>query len=149
MKPLPAARSKARRFALQALYQMQLTGDSAATVESQFLADHEMKRVDTSWFHQALSEIAAGEDELVALFVDKLDRPLAEIDPVEKAVLLIGTWELKERIDVPYKVVINEAVELAKQFGASESHRYVNSILDILSRELRPVETARSGLQQN
>jgi N utilization substance protein B len=143
MKPTAAARSKARRFTLQALYQMQLTGDSASVVEQQFLNDHEMKRVDTTYFHDALSGIAAGQDSLLETIIPHLDRDLSEIDPVEKAVLLIGAYELKERIDIPYKVVINESVELAKQFGATDSFKYVNSILDQLAKLYRSVELTR------
>jgi N utilization substance protein B len=143
MKPIAAARSKARRFTLQALYQMQLTGDSASVVEQQFLNDHEMKRVDTTYFHEVLSGIAAGQDSLLETITPHLDRDLSEIDPVEKAVLLIGAYELKERIDIPYKVVINESVELAKQFGATDSFKYVNSILDQLAKLYRSVELTR------
>jgi N utilization substance protein B len=143
MKPIAAARSKARRFTLQALYQMQLTGDSASVVEQQFLNDHEMKRVDTTYFHEVLSGIAAGQDSLLETITPHLDRDLSEIDPVEKAVLLIGAYELKERIDIPYKVVINESVELAKQFGATDSFKYVNSILDQLAKSYRSAELTR------
>ena len=143
MKPIAAARSKARRFTLQALYQMQLTGDSASVVEQQFLSDHEMKRVDTTYFHEVLSGIAAEQDSLLEVITPHLDRDLSEIDPVEKAVLLIGAYELKERIDIPYKVVINESVELAKQFGATDSFKYVNSILDQLAKLYRSVELSR------
>jgi N utilization substance protein B len=143
MKAVAAARSKARRFTLQALYQMQLTGDSASVVEQQFLNDHEMKRVDTTYFHEVLSGIAAGQDSLLETITPHLDRDLSEIDPVEKAVLLIGAYELKERIDIPYKVVINESVELAKQFGATDSFKYVNSILDQLAKLFRSAELDR------
>ena len=143
MKPIAAARSKARRFTLQALYQMQLTGDSASVVEQQFLNDHEMKRVDTTYFHEVLSGIAAAQDSLLETITPHLDRDLSEIDPVEKAVLLIGAYELKERIDIPYKVVINESVELAKQFGATDSFKYVNSILDQIAKSYRSVELTR------
>lgn len=143
MKPVAAARSKARRFTLQALYQMQLTGDSASTVEQQFLSDHEMKRVDTTYFHEVLTGIAARQDDLLETITPYLDRDLSEIDPVEKAVLLIGAYELKERIDIPYKVVINESIELAKQFGATDSYKYVNSILDQLAKLYRSVELKR------
>lgn len=144
MKSVAAARSKARRFTLQALYQIQLTGDSATEVEQQFLCDHDMKRVDTSYFHELLSGIAAAEDTLLAAIIPKLDRDLKEIDPVEKAILLIGSFELMEKIEVPYKVVINEGVELAKLFGASESFKYVNSILDQLAKQYRKAELRKS-----
>lgn len=140
MKSIAAARRKARRFTLQALYQMQLTGDSASVVEQQFLSDHDMKRVDTTYLHELLVGIAAEEDALLETIKSKLDRDIGEIDPVEKAILLIGSFELSKRVDVPYKVVINEAVELAKLFGASDSFKYVNSILDQLAVKYREVE---------
>ena len=125
---------------MQALYQMQLTGDSAAEVERQFREDNNMKRVDTTYFHELLSGVAAKQEELLETIEPKLDRKLDEIDPIEKAILLIGTFELIERIDLPYRVVINESIELAKQFGASESFKYVNSILDQQAKEFRQTE---------
>ena len=140
MNPTAAARSRARRFTMQALYQMQLTGDSAAEIERQFLEDNDMKRVDTTYFHELLSGVAAKQEELLESIEPKLDRILDEIDPVEKAILLIGTFELIERIDLPYRVIINESIELAKQFGASESFKYVNSILDQQAKEFRQTE---------
>jgi N utilization substance protein B len=142
----PAARSRARRFVLQALYQMQLSGCSAADVETQFLQDFEMKRVDTDYLHDLLVGIEANRQELTEIFSAKLDRTSDELDPIERAVLWIGTFELAHRIDVPFKVSIDESVELAKQFGAAESHRLVNSVLDVLAKELRTVE--RQSLQE-
>ena len=127
---------------LQACYQMQFTGDSASVVEQQFLCDHDMKRVDTTYFHELLVGIVAQEDALLEAIKPKLDRDLKEIDPVEKAILLIGGFELMQRIDVPYKVVIDEGVELAKLFGASGSFKYVNSILDQLAKQYRQIDSA-------
>jgi transcription antitermination protein NusB len=143
MKSVAASRRKARRFTLQALYQMQLTGDSASVVEQQFLCDHDMKRVDTAYFHELLAGIADREEALLESIRPKLDRDMKTIDPVEKAILLIGSFELMDRIDIPYKVVINEAIELAKLFGASESFKYVNSILDQLAKHYRQVEAGQ------
>ena len=139
-KPTPAARSRARRFALQALYQIQLSGCSAAEVESQFRHDFDMKRVDTAYLHDLISGIDSELAELVDAFVPALDRPEGELGPVEKAILLIGTYELLHRIDIPFRVVINENVELAKQFGGSESHRLINSVLDSVARQHRTAE---------
>lgn len=136
----PAARGRARRFAMQALYQMQLSGCTASEAETQFRQDYDMKRVDTRYLHALLSGIEAHHDELVSAFSTKLDRANTELGPVERAVLLIGTFELVHRIDIPVKVVINENVELAKQFGGSDSHKLVNSVLDALAREARTVE---------
>ena len=136
----PAARGRARRFALQALYQMQLSGCSAREVEAQFRQDFDMKRVDRAYLHDLLVGIEANREALVEAFSPRLDRAEQELDPVERAVLLLGTFELVHRIDVPYRVVINENVELAKQFGASESHKLINSVLDALAGQYRPVE---------
>lgn len=144
-KVTPAARSKARRFAMQGLYQIQMTDCSASAVEQEFLQDHDMKRVDREYLHALLAGTSSRRQDLVALVSPKLPRAFAELDPVEKAILYIGSYELAHRIDVPYRVVINEGVELARQFGASESHKMINSVLDKLARELRIHETARPG----
>jgi len=125
---------------------MQLSGCSAADVEAQFLQDFEMKRVDTDYLHDLLVGIEVNKPELTEIFSAKLDRTCDELDPIERAVLWIGTFELAHRIDVPFKVSIDESVELAKQFGAAESHRLVNSVLDALAKELRTVE--RQSLQE-
>jgi len=136
----PAARSRARRFVLQALYQMQMTGCSASDVESQFRQDFEMKRVDTRYFHELLIGIEANMPELTEAYSAALDRDESELGAVERAALFIASYELIHRIDIPFRVVIDEGVELAKQFGASESHRLVNTVLDALARRFRTVE---------
>ncbi len=143
IKNSPAARSKARRFVLQALYQMHMTGTTAAEVETQFRQDHDMKRVDTEYLHDVLIGIAKNRSELIAQVTPQLDRKFEELDPVETAALKIGVFELMHRVDVPYRVVINEGVELVKQFGASESHKLVNTVLDSLAKIHREAEYAR------
>ncbi len=143
IKNSPAARSKARRFVLQALYQMHMTGTTAAEVETQFRQDHDMKRVDTEYLHDVLIGIAKNRSELIAQVTPQLDRKFEELDPVETAALKIGAFELMHRVDVPYRVVINEGVELVKQFGASESHKLVNTVLDSLAKIHREAEYAR------
>ncbi len=171
-KKTPAAKSRARRFALQALYQVQFAEASAGQVELQFRQDHDMKRVDTEFFHDLVSGImhARGdleqdiEDILVqnaegeaaaenqtdeGSEVENKPRSLDDLDPVAKAVLLIGAFELINRIEIPYKVVLNESIELAKQFGGAESHRFVNQVLDKMAKVKRKVEVdheaSRSG----
>ncbi len=139
-KVAPAARSKARRFALQALYQAQLTGDSLALIENQFREDHDMKRVDTEYLHDALKGVSESEEELWEVLVPCLDRPKDELTPVERGILLLGAYELQFRIDVPYRVVLDEAIELAQMFGANESFKFINSVLDRLSKTLRTAE---------
>lgn len=143
IKNSPAARSKARRFVLQALYQMHMTGTTAAEVETQFRQDHDMKRVDTEYLHDVLIGIAKNKSELIAQVTHQLDRKFEELDPVETAALKIGAFELMHRADVPYRVVINEGLELVKQFGASESHKLVNTVLDSLAKIHREAEYAR------
>lgn len=135
-----AARSKTRRFLLQALYQAQMTGEEIAGVIDPFIAEHNLKRADLEYFREMLRGIHNNESELIELITAKLDRGYDELDPIEKSILLLGACELKLRIDIPFKVVINEGVELAKSFGASESFRYINSVLDALSKDLRQIE---------
>lgn len=139
-KPSPASRSKARRFVLQALYQMHMNGDSAVDVFAQFTQDNDMKRVDTQYLRDLLLGIDAGRTELLELIKPKLERELTELDPIETSALLIGTFELSKKIELPFRVAINEGVELAKQFGGAESHKLVNSVLDSLAKELREIE---------
>lgn len=134
------ARSKARRAALQALYQWQVSGQDASDIERQFLAEQDMARLDVPYFQELLRQVPALHAELDAHLAPLLDRPLHEVDPVERAILRIGAYELKARPDVPYKVVINEAVETAKTFGGEEGYKYVNGILDKLAHTLRKTE---------
>ncbi len=144
MKKGTAARREARRLVLQALYQMELTGDNAGVVESQFRVEQDVKRADMSYFGELLSGIANSKLDLLQEMVPLLDRTVGELDPVEKSILLIGCYELMQRREVPYRVAINEGVELAKQFGASESYRFINSILDAVARLHRQVELPKS-----
>lgn len=138
----PAARRKARRFALQALYQWQLAGADLSEIELQFRTDNDMKKVDREYFHELLHGVPTHLDELDAALQPALDRKIAEVSHVERAILRIGAFELLYRLDVPYRVVLNEGIELAKLFGADESYRYVNGVLDKLARKHRSVEQA-------
>jgi N utilization substance protein B len=140
MKPSAAARSRSRQFLVQALYQAQLTGTEFALVVGSFTKENNMKRADVGYFTEVLQGIASDQRKLEGLIADKADRPLDELDPIEKGILMMGTFELCSRIDVPYRVVINEGVELARSFGGTDSYKYVNSILDSLAKELRQVE---------
>lgn len=136
----PSARRKARRFALQGLYEWQLSGNPSYEIEARYRVENAMHKVDLDYFHELLSRIPTLTDALDALFEPFLDRAFESLDPVELAALRIGTYELKYRLDVPYRVVINEGIELAKTFGASESHKYINGVLDQLAVSLRPHE---------
>lgn len=134
-----AHRKRARDLLVQALYQWRLAGHDPIQVEAEFRADNGTK-VDWEFFHHALSYIAAHAVELNRLFEAHLDRPLDQLDPIESGILQLGMFELSQRIDVPYRVVINECVELAKKYGATESHKYINGVLDKAARALRKTE---------
>lgn len=134
------ARSKARRCAVQAIYQWQVGGGAIGEVEAQFRAEQDLDQADVVYFSGLVQDVSAHAAELDAHMAAFLDRPVAELDPVELAILRIGVCELAYRPEVPYRVVINEAVELAKVFGAEQSHRYVNGIMDKAARELRRTE---------
>lgn len=134
------ARHLARRRAVQALYMWGMTGENVSDIEAQFLLEQDMKNVDIKYFKELIHKVPALVQELDQHITPLLDRPFDELDPVECAVMRLGVYELQHRIDIPYKVVINEAVELAKTFGAEEGHKYVNSILDKAAKKLRAVE---------
>ncbi|HHJ17479.1 MAG TPA: transcription antitermination factor NusB [Gammaproteobacteria bacterium] len=135
-----ALRTRARRFAMQALYQWDLSGNNLSDIERQFLEDEDFSRADRDYFHELLHKVPARLDEVEAAFADYLDRPVQEMDPVERAVLRMATYELMTRIDVPYKVIINESVNLTKKFGAEQAYKYINGVLDKAARTLRAVE---------
>jgi transcription antitermination protein NusB len=136
------ARSQARKLAMQALYQWQLTQQSAKDIESQFVADEEFGGADRDYFHELVDQCITREQELDRSTSKFVDRPLDQLDPVEHAILLIGMYELEHRLEIPYRVVINEAVELGKRFGATDAHKYLNAVLDRASKEKRGTERA-------
>ncbi len=138
---LAAERRKARHYAMQALYQWYMANADLTDIEAEFRAEYDFAPVDLEYFQALLHGVPAHVDELEAVFEPLLDRKLDELDPIERSLLRMGTFELKERIDVPYKVVINEAVSLAKKFGATDGHKYINGVLDKAARELRQAET--------
>ncbi len=132
---------------MQALYKWHMTAHDAAQIEAEFLTEYDMARVDTEYFHTLVHGAISKSDQLTPLFVEHLDRELKDLDPVELALLLLGVFELLESIDVPFKVVINENVNLAKKFGATDSHKYINGVLDKVAQTLRKVEvSAGSGI---
>lgn len=134
------ARSVARKLAMQALYQWQLTGQSAADINLQFLASEDSASADREYFTELLKGCVAASERLGQALASFVDRPLEQLDPVETAILMIGMYELRERTEVPYRVVINEAVDLCKRFGATDAHKYVNAVLDRAAREIRAAE---------
>ena len=139
-KTSAGARTRARELALQALYQKQLAGHDLSELHRQFHEQVAYERVDQDFFDESLSAIVNDEAELAEIIDRCIDRPRDHLDPVEYGVLLIGTYELKSRIDIPYRVVINEGVNLAKRFGALDGHKYINACLDKAAQELRQVE---------
>jgi N utilization substance protein B len=136
----PAARRKARRFALQALYEWSISQNPMFEIEARYRVENDMHKVDLDYFHELIHQIVAKVDEIDAAFQPHLDRKFQELDHVECAILRIGTFELMHRIDVPYKVVINEGIELAKDFGGTDSHKYVNGVLDRVAAQHRQLE---------
>ena len=135
-----SSRRRSREFALQALYQWQLSGDTADTLEKQLREAKGFDKLDEQYFLALLRGAISGVRELEEKLRPFLDRPLKELSPIEHGILLLGAYELANQPDVPYKVVINEAVELAKSFGGTEGHKYVNGVLDKLAAKLRPAE---------
>jgi transcription antitermination protein NusB len=134
------ARSIARKLAMQALYQWQLTQQTATEIKKQFLESEDSAGVDREHFEELVSGCIAKHEELATSLQPFIDRPLDQLDPVETAILMIGMFELQQRVDIPYRVVINEGVDLTKRFGATDAHKYVNAVLDRASRELRTAE---------
>jgi len=130
-------RHGARRLLVQALYQNQIGGHDVATLIQQFSASKEFTGIDADYFLVLLDEVMEGKDALDAQIIALADRPIEQLDPIERSILWIGVAELKWHPDIPVKVVINEAVELAKEFGALDSFRYINAILDNASNALR------------
>jgi len=136
----PRARRRARQLALQALYQWQMGGQAADELCAQFSASTGFGKADAAYFHELVQSIVAGCTRLESRIGEYADRELARIDPVERAILLIGLYELEHRPDVPYRVVLDEAIELARRFGAAGAHKYVNAVLDRAAGALRPTE---------
>jgi N utilization substance protein B len=135
-------RHRAREFALQGLYQWLLNNEAASTVAKHIRSAHGFDKADSEYFTELLNGTIAQSVELRETIAPAVDRPIAEISPIEHAVLLLGAWELKNKIEIPYRVVINEAVELTKSFGGIDGHKYVNGVLDRLAGSLRPDEAA-------
>lgn len=125
---------------MQALYQWQLTQQSAADIRGQFLESEDSAGVDREHFEELLTSCIEQNDAIAAALAPFIDRPLEQLDPVEAAILMIGMFELQHRLDVPYRVVINEAVDLCKRFGATDAHKYINAVLDRAAREIRATE---------
>jgi N utilization substance protein B len=142
-----SARRRAREFALQGLYQWLVGGQDIAAIEGHLMEHEEFAdieaRTDMRHYRDVLHGCIEQAEALRGHFAPFLDRPVNELSPVEHGILLIGAYELQHRAEIPYRVVINEAVELAKSFGGTEGFRYVNGVLDKLAQQLRPAEARR------
>lgn len=133
----PAARRKARILALQAVYSWQLSKNSIADIEHQMLIENDVSKVDVEYFKDLARGVTVNYKQLDEIVTPHLSRPFSDLDEVEKVVLRVSTYELKFRQDVPYKVAINEGIELAKLFGAEDSHKFVNGVLDKAVKDIR------------
>ncbi|MCH7830315.1 MAG: transcription antitermination factor NusB [Proteobacteria bacterium] len=139
------ARTRARELMVQALYQKLLAGHPTAELMSQFHEQVAYERVDQAFFDEQLPAISDSQEQLEEKIGELIDRPVDQLDPVERAILLIGVHELESRSDIPYRVVINECINLAKRFGALGSHKYINACLDFAAKSLRETETQAQG----
>lgn len=135
-----SARSRARQLAVQGLYEWHLSDNKIDDIASQCLDAKRGKNLDELYFEELIYKVSSMADVLNELLTPFLSRDIAEIDPVERAILQLGAYELTQKIEIPYKVIINEAIELAKTFGAEQSHKFVNGILDKVAEQSRATE---------
>lgn len=139
------ARERARRTAMQALYEVFLSNKTVAEILNRYVDDDSLKRADRDYFRKLVKGACEQRQQLDESIAPLLDRPLKELDPVELSILHIGVYELIYEPEMPSRAVINEAVELAKMFGATESHKYINGIMDRAARQLRPEQFPSSN----
>ena len=144
-KSSSGARTRARELMLQALYQKQIAGHECDELLAQFQEQAAYQRVDQAFFNETFTDICKSQEKLEEGISGVIDRPLKQLDPVELSILLIGIFELQSRVDIPYRVVINEGVNLAKRFGATDGHKYINACLDNAAQNLRETEIKGRG----
>lgn len=140
LKSFAKGRKKARRLSMQALYSWHLSNNELKDIEDHTLLEHAEDHFDRDYFKELLYQVPSHLLDIEKALTPHLSRPILELDPIELSVLQIATFELLKRPDIPYKVVINEALELVKMFGATESHKFVNGVLDKVARDLRQSE---------
>lgn len=138
-------RSASRELALQALYQWQLGGQEGPDIVHEFLAERMTPAADTEFFSELVVQATGRSAELDAGLAEFSDRPVVQLDPVEHAILMIGFYELAHRPEIPWRVVINEAVDLCRRYGSSDGHKFVNALLDRVARRYRARETGTAG----
>ncbi len=143
-KPQKSPRHRARELAMQGVYQWRVSGSDASEIEKHLLGEKNLGRYDKAMYTRLLHGVLSGHEALETLLSPHLDRSLDELSTVEFSVLLLAAFELSQQLEVPYKVVINEAVELAKTFGGTDGHKYVNGVLDKLAPKVRAVEFANN-----
>jgi N utilization substance protein B len=142
-------RRRAREFVLQGLYQLQLSGNAPAAIRLQIMEATGFAKADTAYFDELWAGVVAGRPLLEAAFLPHLDRGVDALSPIERAILVIGAWELAHRLEIPYRVVINEAVELAKSYGGIDGHKFVNGVLDRLAARVRAAEIGALAAERN
>ncbi|MBF7688188.1 transcription antitermination factor NusB [Acinetobacter rathckeae] len=135
-----AAKRKARRFAVQGIYEWQMSHNPSHQIEARTRADNAMHKVDLNYYHELLTQVVTEHEVLDQLLLSVLDRELSALDGVELAILRLGAYELRDHAEIPYRVVLDEAIELAKHFGGADSHKYINGVLDRLAQTLRQAE---------
>jgi transcription antitermination protein NusB len=140
--PARSARRRSRELAVQGIYQWRLTGADLAMVEKQMREEKNLGNYDVEFFSVLLRGVLMQHADLEAAIAPYLDRPLGELSPVEFSVLLLAAYELLQRPEIPYRVIINEAVDLAKTYGGTDGHKFVNGVLDKLAAQVRAVEVA-------
>jgi N utilization substance protein B len=145
-KGVAKARGKSRRLAMQAIYQWQMTGDNISDIKQQFFDENNMSQFDSEFFSELVSGVASSISELDVLLEKYMSRSAESVDPVERSILRIAVYEFVNRLDVPYRVVLNEAVNITKEYCAENSHTFVNAVLDKVAKEVRHIEvqSARS-----
>jgi N utilization substance protein B len=141
---MAGSRKSAREFTLQGVYAWLVGGSDVTLIAANLKEDEQFKRADEAYFHTLLYGVIKEEDLLSSRIVPCLDRPLVELSPVERGILLIGAFELMHCLDVPWRVAINEGVELAKKFGGTDGHKYINGVLDKLAQDVRAAEIAHA-----
>jgi len=134
------ARGKARRLVMQAIYQWQMTGDNISEIKQQFVDENNMTKLDSAFFSEIVSGVASSINELDPLLEKYMSRKMELVDPVERSILRLATYEFINRFDVPYRVVLNEAVNITKEYCAEKSHTFVNAVLDKVAKEIRHIE---------
>ncbi len=136
----PSKRRKARRYAVQGLYQWQLTDNAPADIYQTMLVDVNLNKTDLLYMEELITQVPRHVEEIDNSLTPQLSRKLHEVDPVERAILRIAAYEFLKRPEIPYRVIINEAVEQAKTFGAEDGHKFVNGVLDKVSAVVRSIE---------